>query len=99
MLFGILEDRRYITRRVQDPQDLKWPRSGIVDDEIREHRPELDRLIGEVVAQMADAGLTARNWRAFRISRSTWRATETPACSTRYDLMRSRSCAAGSDSR
>ena len=61
MLFGILEDRRYITRRVQDPQDFEWPRGRIVDDQIREHRPELDRLVGEVFAQMTDAGACCKN--------------------------------------
>jgi hypothetical protein len=99
MLFRILKDRRYIARRMQDPQDFEWPRRGIVDYEIREHRPELDRLVGEVFAQMTDAGACCKELVVFRTSCSTWRATETPACSTRYDLMRSRSCAAGSDRR
>src|SRR5262245_43714175 len=57
LLVGILEDRRYVPRSVQDPQDFEWPRGRIVDDEIREHWPELDGLVGEIVAQMADAGI------------------------------------------
>ncbi len=56
MLTGILEDRRDIARRVQDTQDCERSRGGIVNDQIREHRPELDRLVGKVFTQMTDAG-------------------------------------------
>jgi hypothetical protein len=44
---------------VEDRNNRQRAALGIVDDEIRIDAPELDRPIGQVLARVADTGLSA----------------------------------------
>lgn len=60
------EDRRDIPPAVQDAYDRKRLGRGIVDDQVREHRPELDRQRRQISAKMAGLRLCSQETKGGR---------------------------------